>query len=66
MSKVVALGGKHKSVSSLLSQAMADATVKNCVIVTFHENGDCETAQFECTRQQLAYAALCVENMVWE
>lgn len=66
MSKVIPIGGKHKSVPSLLSQAMADPTVKNVVIVTFHENGDCETAQFECTRQQLAYAALCVENMVWE
>lgn len=57
MTKVVALGDKHKSVPSLLSQAMADETIKNVVIVTFHENGDCETAQFQRTRQQIAYAS---------
>lgn len=66
MSKVVALGGKHKSVPSLLSQAMADPSIKNVVIVTFHENGDCETAHFECTRQQLAYASMAVGGMVFE
>ncbi len=62
MSKVVALGGKHKSVSSLLSQAMADETVKNVVVVTFHENGECELAHFECTCQQLAYASVLIAD----
>lgn len=66
MSKVVAIGGKHKSVPSLLSQAMADTTIQNVVIATFHDNGDCEVAHFECTRQQLAYASLAIGNMVWE
>lgn len=66
MTKVVALGGKHKSVPSLLSQAMADETIKNVVIVTFHENGDSELAHFECTRAQLAYASLVVGKVVFE
>lgn len=65
MSKVVALGGKHKSVPSLLSQAMADPTITNVVIVTFHDNGDSETAHFECNRQQLAYASLAIGDMVF-
>lgn len=66
MGKVVALGGKHKSVSSLLSQAVADETVKNVIIMTFHENGDYETAHFECSRQQMAWASLCVSRMAFE
>jgi hypothetical protein len=65
-SKVVALGGKHKSVSSLLSQAMADPTVKNVIIMTFHDDGACETAHFECTRQQMAWASLCVGRMAFD
>lgn len=65
MSKVVAIGGKHKSVPSLLSQAMADPTITNAVIVTFHENGESEVAHFECTRQQLAYAAFAIGDMVF-
>ena len=46
MSKVIALHGKHKSSSSLLSQAMADQSVINVVVFTFHENGDSEVAHF--------------------
>ena len=66
MSKVVALGGKHKSVPSLLSQAMADPTIKNVCIVTFHENGDSETAHFECTREQMAFASLAMGRMAFD
>lgn len=65
MSKVVAIGGKHKSASSFLSQAMADQTVKNVVIFTFHENGETEFAHFECTHQQLAWAALCIQQQAY-
>ena len=60
MSKVTALGGKHKTVSSFLSQAMADPTITNVAILTFHDNGDSEFAHFECTRQQLAFASLVI------
>lgn len=60
MTKVVALGGKHKSAPSLLSQAMSDETITNVCIVTFHDNSDSEFAHFECTRQQLAYASLVI------
>jgi hypothetical protein len=65
MTKVVALGGKHKSPSSLLSQAMADPTVKNVVVFTFHDNGESEVAHFECTRQQLAWASLSIGRMAF-
>ena len=66
MSKVVAIGGKHRSVPSLLSQAMADSTIKTCCLITFHENGESEIAHFECTRQQLAYASVIMANFALE
>lgn len=60
MTKVVALGGKYKTVSSFLSQAMADPTITNVVMITFHDNGESEFAQFECSRMQLSFASIVI------
>jgi hypothetical protein len=57
-SKVVPLGGKHKSASSLLAEVMNDPTTKRVVLFTFDGEGNMSFAHFECTRSEMAYASV--------
>jgi hypothetical protein len=57
MSKVVALGGKHKSVQSLLAEMMGDDEIQSCVVMGFTKDGNTKFAHFEVTRKEMAFAA---------
>ena len=57
MSKVVALGGKHRSAQSLLAEMMVDEEIKSCVVMGFTADNVSRFAHFDVTRQQMAYAA---------
>ena len=60
MSNIVALGGKHKSASSLLAEIMNDQACKRVVLMTFDGDGNAGFAHFECTRQEMAFASLAI------
>lgn len=57
MSKIVPLGGAHRSAKSLLAQVMNDPELDKCVVVTISKNGDIGIAHFEMTRAEMCYAA---------
>jgi hypothetical protein len=57
-SKVVPLGGKHKSASSLLAEIMNDPKAKRVVVFTFDGEGNMGFAHFDCTRSEMAYASV--------
>jgi hypothetical protein len=56
--KVIPLGGKHKSASSLLAEIMNDPKVKRVVVFTFDGEGNMSFAHFDCTRSEMAYASV--------
>lgn len=57
MSKVHPLGGKHKSASSMLAEAMADLDCKRALVFWFDDSGNMKYGHFEVTRKETAYAA---------
>lgn len=63
---VVPIGGKHKSVKSLLAEIMNDTDVERLVIVTFLKDGECSMAQFETTRADLCYAGALIQRMAFD
>jgi hypothetical protein len=61
-SKVVPLGGKHKSASSLLAEMMNDRRARGVVVFTFDGEGNMGFAHFECTHSEMAYASVIAAN----
>jgi len=57
MSKIVALGGKHKSVKSLLAEMMGDEEISSCVVMGITKDGNTKFAHFDVTRKEMAFAA---------
>lgn len=57
MSKIVALGGKHKSVQSLLAEMMGDDQITSCVVMGFTNDGNSKFAHFNVARKEMAFAA---------
>jgi hypothetical protein len=51
-SKVVPLGGKHQSASSLLAEIMNDPTAKRVAVFTFDGEGKMSFAHFDCTARR--------------
>ena len=56
--KITPLGGKHKSASSLLAEAMNDPNAKRAVVFTFDGEGNMGFGQFGVTRSEMAYASV--------
>jgi len=57
MIKVVAIGGKHQSVQSLLAEMMTDDEISSCVVMGFTDDGNTKFAHFNVTRKEMAFAA---------
>ena len=57
-SKIVPLGGKHQSASSLMAVAMNDPNAKHVVIFTIDGEGSMGFSHFGCTRSEMAYASV--------
>lgn len=57
MGKVVAFGGKHQSVQSLLAEMMGDEEITACVIMGFTKDGNTKFSHFNVTRKDMAFAA---------
>lgn len=55
--KIVPLGGKHKTVSSLLAEIMNDPDAKKCVIFTFDGEGNMGFSHVDVTRMEMAFAS---------
>jgi len=66
MGKVVPLGGKHKSVSSLLAEIISDVEIEKCVIVALRKDGEAWTAHYEMTRADMCYAAALLQRLAFE
>jgi hypothetical protein len=58
MSKVVPIGGSHKSASSLLAEVMTDPNLERVLICGFMKNGEMNFTHFECTLQEFAFASV--------
>ena len=56
--KIVPIGGKHRSASSLLAEVMNDPDVKRVVIFAFDDHGAMSFAHFGCKRSEMAYASV--------
>jgi len=56
-SKIVALGGAHKSVFSMLAEMMGDPNIKRAIVFGFDDSGNMQWCHFEVTRKEMAYAA---------
>lgn len=57
-SKVVALGGKHRSLSSVLYEILGDETQKSGLIFSFNGESVMSTGHFGLTRAQTCMAAV--------
>lgn len=66
MSVIVPLGGKHRSVKSLLAELMNDEDITKLVIVTMDKEGNTGKAHFEMTRAELTYAAQLINRIAFD
>jgi hypothetical protein len=56
MTKVVPLGGKHKSVKSFLAEMMGREDLGAVIVFAFTNDGDMIWGHYEVTRERMAYA----------
>jgi len=58
MSKVVPIGGVHKSASSLLAEVMNDPDLDRVLVCGFMKKGEMTFAHYECTLQEFSFASV--------
>lgn len=63
---IVPIKGKFEGWRTLLAHIMEDDTVERLVIVTSCTDGSMKSAHFEMTREQMAYAALVIQQNALE
>lgn len=66
MSKIVPIGGSHKSVKSLLAEMMGDDEIEGCVIMGFTKDGNTKYAHFGVTYKDMAFASCVFQHYAVE
>lgn len=59
---IVPIKGKFEGWRALLAHIAEDDTVERLVVVTSCSDGSMKSAHFEMTREQMAYAALIIQQ----
>ena len=65
MTKIVSLGGRHRSAQSLLAEAMNDPGLDHVVIVAFSKDGDYGVSHYEMTRERMCFAAELIKRLAF-
>ncbi len=65
-SKIVPLGGKHRSAKSLLAEVMNDPNMEKVVLVTLSADGGIGWAHFEMSRAEMAWAGLVLQRLAFD
>lgn len=67
MSKVVPIGGEHKSAHSLLAEVMSDPTLESVVVITFRKGtDDVGWGVYQMSAPDLCYAAKLIERLAFD
>jgi hypothetical protein len=61
--KIVPLGGKHKTVRSLLAEVMNDEEAEKCLVFIITKEGDTRSAHLGMSRAEMAYMGLLANQM---
>lgn len=64
MSKIVPLGGQHKTAHSLFAELMNNPDIKKCAVVTMHEDGSSGFVHLDMSLQELCFAATLIQSKV--
>lgn len=66
MSKIVPIGGEHRSAKSLLAEVMNDPELERCVVVTLGPGDRVGWAFYMMSSEQLTYAAAILNRVALE